>query len=166
MIGWRPEAGGSVQTVKGQRSTVDGRAAKGWTGSSPQPPAFSLHGTAHLKPLAILAREEAVGVLVVHEGLALSVERQLPSSAVGDVRELRQGRGEVPFVDVARQDLGILGAERFDEVLVMRRLDTREHPRVAAALLGRRVRAGPLLFVPPAIRLPLAAVAVDPQPAF
>ena len=61
--------------------------------------------------------------------------------------------------------LRIVGADRVDEVLVVRRLDAREHARIAAALFGRGVGARALLVLPAAVRLPLAAVAVDPQPA-
>ena len=71
----------------------------------------------------------------------------------------------MPLEDVAREDLRIARTDRVDEVLVVREFDAREDVRVAARLLGRRVGARALLVLRAEVRLPFAAVAVDPDPA-
>src|SRR5262249_36785849 len=117
-----------------------------------------------LEALAVLAREQTVGVLVVDEPLGLPVERQRAADAVRDVREVRQRRREVPFVPVAVEQLRIAGADRVDEVLIVRVLGRRQTGRLAVGIA--QVLAGPFLVLRPEVRLPLLAGLLDPQPAF
>src|SRR5262249_41247300 len=70
-----------------------------------------------------LARQQPIRVLVVHEALFAPVERERAADAVRDVREMRQRRREVPFHDVAGEQLRIAGADCVDEVLIVRRFD-------------------------------------------
>src|SRR5688500_16693373 len=80
-----------------------------------------LHGAGlrNLEALAILARAQLVGLLVVLHRLALAVELDLVADAERDVREVRQRGRQVPFEDVAGEDLRIARADRRDEVAVV-----------------------------------------------
>ena len=102
--------------------------------------------------------------LVVDERLRLAVELQLTADAVRDVAQVRQRRRQVAFEDVAGQHLRIVGADRVDEVLIVRGTrcwSGRSVPRVGS----RRVGAGPLLVLGPKYDCQLAAALLDPQPA-
>src|SRR5207245_8821851 len=79
----------------------------------------------------------------------------------------RQAQTEVPLRELQREQLRIARTNRVHEVLVMRVLRARRHERVAPTLLvaGRRVGSRPFLVLVAEVRLPLAAVAVDPEPS-
>ena len=81
-----------------------------------------------------------VGLLVVHELLRLAVEHQRAADAIGNVGEVRQRGRQVPFEHVAGQHLRIVGTDRVDEVLIVRRLGRRQPDRLAA---GPAAGAGP-----------------------
>src|SRR5713101_246173 len=69
------------------------------------------------------------------------------------------------FFDLAGQDLPVVGPDGVYPVLVVRVLDAGEHVGVAAPGLLRDLAAGALLVLAAQVRLPGAAVAVDPDPA-
>src|SRR5262245_61531890 len=84
-------------------------------------------GLRHFEALAVFAREQFVRLLVpTLDRFGLAVELDLVADAVGDVREVRQRGGQVSFQDVAGQDLGIVRADRVDEVAVVAAFDRRQ----------------------------------------
>src|SRR5207244_4019057 len=91
-------------------------------------------------------REQVVRLGVADEPLGLAVERERASQTVGDVPEVRQGRGKVPLLDLAVQLAPVTGADRVHEVLVVGILDAGQDAGVAALLLRERL-SGPLLFL-------------------
>ena len=56
--------------------------------------------TRHLEPLAVFARQQAIGLLVVDEPLGFSVEHQRAADAVRNVAEVRQRRRQVALEHV------------------------------------------------------------------
>src|SRR3954451_12739166 len=123
-------------------------------------------GLRNLEALAVLAREQRVRLLVVLERLGLAVEHERMSGQIRDVREVRERGGQGPLEDVARQDFRVVRADRIHEVLVVRELDAGQHVWIAAAAaLDRRLGARPFFVLRAHVRLPRAAVAVDPDPA-
>src|SRR4051812_32259502 len=120
-----------------------------------------------LEPLPVFAGQELGRLLLVPlERLGLAVELQRMAGEIGDVGQVRQRRRQVPFQDLAGEHLRIVGADRVDEVLVVRELDGREPLRLGRLL--RRFRARALLVLGADrshVGLPLAAALLDPQPA-
>src|SRR5512134_1131238 len=82
--------------------------------------ASDLLGDRERRPVA--ARQERVRLGVAHELLELAVELQLAGDAVGDVREVRERRGEMAVLDAAGEDLGVVGLDRVHEVAIVRPL--------------------------------------------
>src|SRR5712692_11833264 len=75
---------------------------------------------------------------------------------------MRQRRGQVPLENVARDQLRIAGADRVDEILVMRVLGRRQTGRLGVRV--RRVRSRSLLVLGTEIGLPSLYGFVDRQP--
>src|SRR5207247_1101761 len=116
----------------------------------------------NLEPLSVLARQQAVSLLVVDELLRLSVEYQRAANEVRDVAEMRQRRRDVTLEHVAREQLRIAGTDRIDEVLVVRVLGRREARRLAVRIGS--IRAWSHLVLGSEVGLPFAPGFLDPQP--
>src|SRR5262245_49633881 len=103
----RPEAA----TARPRRSALERVRAK--AGRLPCP----LCRLRNLETLPVLPRQQRVGLLVVDEGFRLAVEAALVADSIGDVRQMRQGRGQVAVDNSAVEQLGVVGADGVDEIL-------------------------------------------------
>src|SRR4051812_41217869 len=120
-----------------------------------------------LESLPVFAGQEFGRLLLVPlERLGLAVELQRMPREIGDVRQVRQRGRQVPLQDLAGEHLRIVGADRVDEVLVVRELDRREPLRFRRLLRRLGPRALLVLGADRShVGLPLAAALLDPQPA-
>src|SRR5438045_1982541 len=80
-------------------------------------------------PVSGFAHQQLVRLLVVDKRLRASVERELAADAIRNVAEVRQRRGQVAVENAAGQHLRIAGADRIDEVLIVRRFRRRQADR-------------------------------------
>src|SRR5437773_12579325 len=78
------------------------------------------HRLGDLESFAILPGQEPVGFLVVDEGLGFAVEHERAPGEIRNVGQVRQRRRQMTLEDAAGEDLRIAGADRIDEVLVVR----------------------------------------------